>query len=115
MPEDEKLVFIQQNQRQKDLYSIYQDKLREYENQVRMQRGLIEGNEENNDYQFTHEEELQQKRKFFTFFLFNIFYVGNFIQLPLSRVRQVCQLDDDYRLIQKDALLMLTKAAELFV
>ena len=33
----------------------------------------------------------------------------------MSKVRQVCALDDDFRLVQKDALLLLTKAAELFV
>ena len=38
-----------------------------------------------------------------------------FIQLPLNRVRQVCTLDDEFRLISKDALLLITKAAELFV
>jgi histone H3/H4 len=27
----------------------------------------------------------------------------------------VCALDDDFRLIQKDALLLITKAAEMFV
>ena len=40
---------------------------------------------------------------------------GKFLQLPQSKVRQICALDDDYRLISKDALLMLTKATELFV
>lgn len=38
-----------------------------------------------------------------------------FIQLPLTRVRQVCALDDEFRLISKDALLLITKATELFV
>lgn len=38
-----------------------------------------------------------------------------FIQLPTSRVRQVCALDDQFKLISKDALLLITKATELFV
>ena len=38
-----------------------------------------------------------------------------FIQLPLSKVRQVCTLDDQFKLISKDALLLITKATELFV
>ena len=42
-------------------------------------------------------------------------FLGKFIQLPQSRVRQVCALDDDFRLLSKDALLLLTKATELFV
>ena len=33
----------------------------------------------------------------------------------MSKVRQVCTLDDEYRLIQKDALLLITKATEMFV
>jgi histone H3/H4 len=33
----------------------------------------------------------------------------------MSRVRQVCALDDEFKLINKDALLLITKATELFV
>ena len=33
----------------------------------------------------------------------------------MSRVKQVCALDDDFRLIQKDAVVLLTKATEMFV
>ena len=38
-----------------------------------------------------------------------------FIQLPISRVRQVCAQDDEMRLISKEALLLITKATEIFV
>ena len=41
--------------------------------------------------------------------------IGKFIQLPQSRVRQVCAMDDDFRLIQKEALLLITKATEMFI
>ena len=44
-----------------------------------------------------------------------IVFKGKLIQLPQSRVRQICQMDDDYRLVNKDALLLITKATELFV
>ena len=50
--------------------------------------------------------------------IFNLicfFFIGKFIQLPQARVRQVCALDDDFRLISKDALLLITKATEMFV
>ena len=33
----------------------------------------------------------------------------------MGRVRQVCALDDDFRLISKEALLLITKATEMFV
>ena len=33
----------------------------------------------------------------------------------MNRVRQVCTLDDDFRLISKEALLLITKATEMFV
>ncbi len=33
----------------------------------------------------------------------------------MARVRQVCALDDEFRLISKDALLIITKATEMFV
>ena len=37
------------------------------------------------------------------------------MQLPLNRIRQVCQKDDEYRLIDKKALIMIAKATEMFV
>jgi histone H3/H4 len=42
--------------------------------------------------------------------------VGKFMQLPMNRVRQICQLDtEDYTLVSKQALVLITKATELFV
>lgn len=35
--------------------------------------------------------------------------------MPVSRVRQVCQMDDEYRLVSKEAVLLITKAAEMFL
>ena len=40
---------------------------------------------------------------------------GKFLQLPQNKVRQICALDDEYRLISKEAVLLLTKATEMFV
>ena len=40
---------------------------------------------------------------------------GKFMQLPLSRVRSIILKDEDYSLINKQALVVLTKATELFV
>jgi histone H3/H4 len=38
------------------------------------------------------------------------------MQLPMNRVRQICQLDtEDYTLVSKQALVLITKATELFV
>lgn len=38
------------------------------------------------------------------------------MQLPVSRIRQICQKDtEDYTLVSKQALVVLTKATELFV
>lgn len=38
------------------------------------------------------------------------------MQLPISRIRQICQKDEeDYTLITKQALVVLTKATEMFV
>jgi len=37
------------------------------------------------------------------------------MQLPLNRIRQLCQKDDDYNLVNKPALVILTKATELFI
>lgn len=38
------------------------------------------------------------------------------MQLPMNRIRQICQLDEeDYTLISKQALVVLTRATELFV
>lgn len=42
--------------------------------------------------------------------------LGKFMQLPMNRVRQICQLDqEDYTLVSKQALVLITKATELFV
>lgn len=41
--------------------------------------------------------------------------IGKFISLPQSRVRQVCALDDEFRLVSKEALLLITKATEMFI
>ena len=38
------------------------------------------------------------------------------MQLPMNRIRQICQLDtEDYNLVSKQALVLITKASELFV
>jgi Histone-like transcription factor (CBF/NF-Y) and archaeal histone len=38
------------------------------------------------------------------------------MQLPVSRIRQLCQKDhEDYTLVSKQALVVLTRATELFV
>lgn len=38
------------------------------------------------------------------------------MQLPLNKIRQICQLDqEDYTLVSKQALVLITKATELFV
>ena len=34
--------------------------------------------------------------------------------LPLNRIRQIIQKDDQYRMIDKKALLIIAKATELF-
>ena len=40
---------------------------------------------------------------------------GNFLSLPKNRVRQICALDDEFTLIEANAVTLLTKAAEMFV
>jgi hypothetical protein len=40
---------------------------------------------------------------------------GKFMQLPLSRVRSIILKDEEYSLINKQALVVITKATELFV
>lgn len=37
------------------------------------------------------------------------------MQLPLSRVRSIILKDEEYSLINKQALVVITKATELFV
>ncbi len=38
------------------------------------------------------------------------------MQLPMNKIRQICQLDEeDYTLVSKQALVLITKATELFV
>lgn len=37
------------------------------------------------------------------------------MQLPLNRIRNLCQKDEDYNLVTKPALVILTKATELFL
>lgn len=37
------------------------------------------------------------------------------MQLPLNRIRQIAQKDDEYRLVDKKAMILLAKATEMFV
>lgn len=37
------------------------------------------------------------------------------MQLPMNRIRQITQKDDEYRLIDKKALVLIGKATEMFV
>lgn len=37
------------------------------------------------------------------------------MQLPMNRVRQIAQKDDEYRLIDKKALVLIAKATEMFM
>ena len=41
--------------------------------------------------------------------------LGKFLHLPLTQVRRICALDDEFRLISKEAVVMLAKASEMFV
>lgn len=43
------------------------------------------------------------------------FASGKFMQLPLNRIRTLCQKDEDYNLVTKPALVILTRATELFL
>lgn len=68
-------------------------------------------------------EDEAQRRKYheytvsfgYTGSLIIICNIGKFMQLPQGSIRKICTLDDDYRLISKDALIMLTKATEMFI
>ena len=44
-----------------------------------------------------------------------IVYLGKFMQLPMNRIRQIINLDEDSQMISKEALVLITKATELFV
>lgn len=78
------------------------EKFEEYNKQLReFKLAGRDPNVENED-EFIDDDMQQQMRR-------------KFIQLPTSRVRQVCALDDQFKLISKDALLLITKATELFV
>jgi hypothetical protein len=35
--------------------------------------------------------------------------------LPLNRIRQITQKDDEYRIVDKKAMLLIAKATEMFV
>lgn len=37
------------------------------------------------------------------------------MQLPMNRIRQILQKDEDYTLVSKQALVLITKATEMFV
>ena len=41
--------------------------------------------------------------------------IGKFMQLPMSRIRTIINLDEDSQMISKEALVLITKATELFV
>ena len=41
--------------------------------------------------------------------------IGKFMQLPMSRIRTIINLDEDSQMITKEALVLITKATELFV
>ena len=43
------------------------------------------------------------------------FDLGKFMQLPMSRIRTIINLDEDSQMISKEALVLITKATELFV
>ena len=37
------------------------------------------------------------------------------MNLPMNRIRQIAQKDDEFKLMSKEALVLLTKATEMFV
>ena len=37
------------------------------------------------------------------------------MSLPMNRVRQICQKDDQYKMIDKKALFLIAKATEMFI
>ena len=41
--------------------------------------------------------------------------IGKFMQLPMSRIRTIINLDEDSQMVSKEALVLITKATELFV
>ena len=43
------------------------------------------------------------------------FSIGKFMQLPMNRIRTIINLDEDSQMISKEALVLITKATELFV
>ena len=45
----------------------------------------------------------------------NTHSVGKFMQLPMSRIRTIINLDEDSQMVSKEALVLITKATELFV
>jgi histone H3/H4 len=41
--------------------------------------------------------------------------LGKFMQLPLNKVRAIINLDDESSVYSKEALVLITKATEMFV
>ena len=78
----------------KKKYDLYQERVK----RAQQFTGEQDGDQDEVDGE---EERMEMRRKF--------------IQLPMSKVRKVCAMDDEFRLIQKDALLLLTKATEMFM
>ena len=94
MSEQEKRPFYLKNESMKAKFEDYQRKLRDFKRS---------GAAQNQDDEELIDDEMRQQMR------------RNLIQLPTSRVRQVCALDDQFKLISKEALLLITKATELFV
>jgi len=47
--------------------------------------------------------------------LFKTLCTGKFMQLPMNRVRQIINMDEESIMVSKEALLLITKATEHFV
>ena len=47
--------------------------------------------------------------------MFDHYFVGKFMSLPLNRVRQLINQDPESGMVTKEALLLITKATEFFV